>query len=101
MSEFSLHSFHTVICCVVVVREWSLNVRLNLEEVLNALHAHHEASYPGQVVKCYFLLILTDIDLDPHLLTACRMDIPKFCRDKKPEQGEVIPCLKKALDKRV
>ena len=41
------------------------------------------------------------IDLDPRLLTACRMDIPKFCRNKKPQEGEVIPCLKNALDKRV
>ncbi|XP_062501855.1 Golgi apparatus protein 1-like [Corticium candelabrum] len=41
------------------------------------------------------------IDLDPRLLTACRMDIPKFCRNKKPQEGEVIPCLKNALDKRM
>ena len=45
--------------------------------------------------------VCVDINLDPRLLAACQMDIPKFCRDKRPENSEVIPCLKKSLDKRV
>eukprot|EP00118_Oscarella_pearsei_P008065 m.40678 g.40678 ORF g.40678 m.40678 type:complete len:1150 (+) comp33000_c0_seq2:222-3671(+) len=40
-----------------------------------------------------------DFQLDPHLMKACQLDIPKFCRDVPIKGSKMIQCLKKAYDK--
>lgn len=56
---------------------------------------------PGNITfDCILFFLVSDYKLDPQLVKFCKRDVPKFCKDVRPGegQGRIVECLKQNYD---